>query len=143
MRFARGFPFHVSCPRVIKSSANSQSRELDCLQQDYLLSYCPRRSHYVSKEPLRCKKSATIARRFRCHNCGADFSTHTNLNRHKFSWKCGRPSKIYPCSYCERVYNRKDNLDKHLRKEHSDYWAAPGAAAGRAEGIPLPLVERN
>jgi hypothetical protein len=114
------------------------SRESDYIQPDYL-----QPSQSVNKVPSGYRKSATVARRFVCHSCGADFSTHTNLNRHKFSWKCGRPSKMYYCQYCQRSYNRKDNLDKHLRKEHSDYWATSGTAAGRAEGISLAFVERS
>ena len=68
-----------------------------------------------------------------------------NYNRHKTSSKCAAAllsaaaagltvgdvplcgangdaaqlqSKSHECRYCHKAYNRKDNLDKHLREKH-------------------------
>ncbi|KAF8247010.1 hypothetical protein K440DRAFT_630086 [Wilcoxina mikolae CBS 423.85] len=95
--------------------------------------------HSVQRELYR--KSVIGTKRHVCQTCGADFSTHTNLNRHKSTWKCGGNSQLYNCAFCKRKYNRKDNLDKHLRKGH--YCAAPGAAAGRTGGNSLLYVSRG
>jgi uncharacterized Zn-finger protein len=59
-------------------------------------------------------------KRYRCDKCLCDFSTPTNLNRHKSSSnRCGERNNFI-CARCGKTYNRKDNLDKHFKKEHKE-----------------------
>lgn len=80
----------------------------------------------TNKESLKHNRKTTGKNRqlrtskpFVCNFCNQRFTTSANRGRHiKQIHMTGPDSKIYPCALCPRAYNRRDNLQYHLRHMH-------------------------
>ena len=57
--------------------------------------------------------------KFRCQFCEQEFDQNTlevhNATTHNFQEK----KKEHQCEICEKIFNSKNNLQKHLKKVHS------------------------
>ena len=52
---------------------------------------------------------------YTCDSCGRDFGHRSNLSRHRAVCQLG---ESYDCVFCERHFDRKDNLKNHIKKRH-------------------------
>lgn len=57
-----------------------------------------------------------------CQRCHRTFSTTTNFTRHDTSSMCATNARgdsiSHACTQCNKTYNRKDNLKKHIKDKH-------------------------
>ncbi|KAF8541824.1 hypothetical protein BDD12DRAFT_803392 [Trichophaea hybrida] len=75
-----------------------------------------------SQGRFRRRRRATKSSKHTCERCGLTFLTTTNYNRHNQSSKCSPRISKYCCQVlgCGKMYNRKDNRDKHEREKHGN-----------------------
>jgi len=70
-----------------------------------------------------------------CQRCHRTFSTTTNFTRHDTSSMCATNARgdpiSHPCTQCNKTYNRKDNLKKHIKDKHPVAEARQNGAAPR------------
>lgn len=65
----------------------------------------------------RAKRRRSEKSRLVCENCNRVYSYIQGLRRHK--WKC-EGTRIWPCSYCDKVFYRSDLLKLH-EKSHPEH----------------------
>jgi len=56
------------------------------------------------------------ARKYKCHICGKAFAISKTLNRHLDSHVSAESGgKNFPCFFCDKSFNRRDNCNVHMR----------------------------
>ena len=81
---------------------------------------------------------------YRCKVCKNAYTHPSNFHRHYVTTHLNR--KSYPCTVCNKKFNRKDNMTAHLRAVHG--WGGSQGSAGSAQsamsqaGSPAPSGEQ-
>lgn len=74
---------------------------------------CPKK--LLNKERFESHFTVVHGQEHRCEQCSSTFASSYLLLRHK---RNHGPDEEHPCPKCAKVFNRKKNMEKHLREVH-------------------------
>lgn len=106
--------FTATCKEALKQHDNENHKfgtKWKCNQCDKM---------YAKKYNLQLhiKQTHDGKKPFQCTNCNMDFVTQSTLNRHNKIAHSPNFTEIFECYICEKRFNRKDNLDAHMKNNH-------------------------
>ena len=101
----------LSSPTYMKFKVTSKGKDIKICSYIFHHSFSMNRTAFRKKYYTSEKAEA----RFKCEDCGKQFTQACSLSRHYMNQHYG--SK-FQCPECLKVYSRKDNLKKHRRTIH-------------------------
>ena len=72
---------------------------------------------YTCEKSLKGHINAKHIRQFRCEKCDMAFENPSKLERHLLTHK---ERKAFNCDICGKPFSRKDNMNQHKKKKHSN-----------------------
>ena len=108
---------HKDCYARIKHEKQIHEGE----QREFLCKQCDKSFTNQNALDYHEQKHEPVIEKETCNICGFQSSSKSTLNQHKsliHNETCGG-SSIFKCHYCEKTFNVKKSLNRHLRETHS------------------------